>query len=184
MNSTTPHLVAGAVVAGIVTLGALEVRPTIAPTLVDRIRTAFAPPTRETRWTEHLALVHRTLAASDVSAGVRAWHDAYGAALGSGQWQAMLAVGDAWLRLGDAAAVRDGAKANARLAYVMALSRARRAGTVDGALRVARAFAALGDREASAQCVQIARWTATDRNDQAGLALVREYAGATRSGGS
>ncbi len=146
------------------------------------IATQMAPTRRDTRWADHLSVVDRALQASDVSLAVRAWHDAYGAALASGEWRAMLAVGDAFVGIGRASGSRDGAKANARLAYLTAMSRARRDASVEGSLRAARAFAALGDYEAASQCVQVATRIASERNDRAGLELVREYTGGVRSG--
>src|SRR5713226_8127883 len=51
-------------------------------------------------WKEHVVAIDRALAQHDVSAAVGAWHDAYGAALASRGWEGMIAVGDAFLRIG------------------------------------------------------------------------------------
>jgi hypothetical protein len=97
-------------------------------------------------WTAHLRAVKTELARGHVDVAVRVWHDAYGAALESRSWESMIAVGDAFMRIGHAAGTPGGARMNARDAYVIALIRARRHRSVDGALRSAEAFRELGDR--------------------------------------
>jgi hypothetical protein len=110
----------------------------------------------ETLWKAHLRVVEQAVAERNVSAAVRAWHDAYGAALASRSWEGMLAVGDAFLSIGEAAGTPNGARPNARQAYLTALIRARRDRSVDGMLRTAQAFASLGDREVVEQCIRVA----------------------------
>ena len=107
-------------------------------------------------WTAHLRVVETQLAGGRVDVAVRAWHDAYGAALESRRWEGMIAVGDAFMRIGHAAGTPGGARMNARDAYVTALIRARRNRSVDGALRSAEAFRGLGDRAIVEQCLHIA----------------------------
>jgi len=87
---------------------------------------------------------------------IRALHDAYGAALQSRRWQAMIAVGDAFMVVGRAPGNAVGARIDARQAYLTALIRARRARSVEGALRSAEAFERLGERDAVDQCLNIA----------------------------
>jgi hypothetical protein len=120
------------------------------------------PELRQTVTTEphtatHLRLVDDALRRGDVSAAVRAWHDAHRAALGSRQWEPMLAVGDARLRVGAASGFVREARSAARQHYLAALFRARQRGAVDGVLRVAEAFAALGDREVVEGALRIAQ---------------------------
>jgi hypothetical protein len=91
-----------------------------------------------------------------VSAAVGAWHDAYGAALASRGWEGMIAVGDAFLRIGVEAGTRNGSRPNARQAYLNALIRAHRDGSPDGMRRAAEAFAALGDHAVATQCLRVA----------------------------
>jgi hypothetical protein len=107
-------------------------------------------------WTAHLRVVDAELASGHVDAAVRAWHDAYGAALGSRSWESMIAVGDAFMKIGRAASTPSGAHMNARDAYLTALIRARRDHSVDGAIRSAEAFAGLGDRAIVEQSLFIA----------------------------
>lgn len=98
-----------------------------------------------------LAVVDAAIATGDLSRAVFAWRDAYGIALGSRSWDAMLAVGDAAVRI-DRVSRRDtgaptGFRAEARQAYLRALFDARNAGSSDGMRRAADAFAGLGDAE-------------------------------------
>lgn len=109
--------------------------------------------------------VDDALAKGDLTAAERAWQDAYTAALGSRRWEGMLEAGDAARRIGEASGSGKAADARARQAYLTALWRARRAGSLDGVLRAAEAFSALGDREVVAQCLRIAERLAAERRD-------------------
>lgn len=120
----------------------------------------------------YLRAVDEALAKKDVDGAVRAWHDAYGAAFGSRHWQAMLEVGDAFLRIGQAAGSLAGSKPNARQAYLIALLQARRQGSLDGVLRATEAFATLGDHEVVKQGLRIALLVAG--SDPLAQARVRE----------
>ena len=117
-------------------------------------------------WKAHLNIVETALASGHVDVAVRAWHDAYGAALESRGWESMIAVGDAFMKIGHAAGTPGGARMNAREAYLTALIRARRNHSVDGALRSAEAFAGLGDRAIVEQSLYIAAQLAAG-NEQA-----------------
>src|SRR5262249_56465791 len=64
---------------------------------------------------------------------IRALHDAYGAALQSRRWQAMIAVGDAFMVVDRAPGNAAGARIDARPADLTALIRARRPPSVEGA---------------------------------------------------
>ena len=112
-------------------------------------------------WKAHLHLVDTELASGHVDVAVRAWHDAYAAALETRNWEGMIAVGDAFMKIGRAAGTPGGARMNAREAYLTALIRARRNGSVDGALRSGEAFAGLGDRAIVEQSLYIAAQLAT-----------------------
>ena len=115
-----------------------------------------APAAAQRSWAEHVALVDEAVARGDVSGGVRRWHDAYASALTSRRPEALVAAGEAFVRLSVAAGTPDGGKPNARRAYLAALGLARRQHSVDGVLSVARAFRALGDREVAEHCVRMA----------------------------
>jgi hypothetical protein len=117
-------------------------------------------------WAAHLQVLDTELARGRVDVAVRVWHDAYGAALESRSWEGMIAVGDAFMRIGHAAGMPGGAHMNARDAYLTALIRARRSGSVDGALRSAEAFRELGDGLIVEHCLHIAAQLAAG-DDQA-----------------
>jgi hypothetical protein len=55
---------------------------------------------RDTPWTAALDRVDAALARQDVGAAEWAWHEAYAGALKSWRWDALVEVGDAYLRIG------------------------------------------------------------------------------------
>ena len=117
-------------------------------------------------WHVLLRTVEEALARHDISTAERAWHDAYVAALHSRErWEGMLEVGDATLRIGEAANSRTTAEPQARSAYLSALLRARRQRSVEGVLRTGDAFAALGDRPMAEGCVHVAEQLAAAQTD-------------------
>ncbi|MBI2114009.1 MAG: hypothetical protein HYT85_02820 [candidate division NC10 bacterium] len=121
--------------------------------------------TAESPWIAPLRRVDDALARKDVSAAERAWHEAYGEALRSRHWEGMLAVGDATLRIGNVVGSRQAPAGKARRLYLAALFRARDQGSLEGVLRTAEAFAALGDREVVYQSVRIAEGLTAQRSD-------------------
>jgi len=137
-------------------------------------------------WPTHLHLVGTALASGHVDAAVRAWHDAYGAALANRSWEGLLALGEAFMKIGHAAGTPGGAPMNAREAYVAALIRARRNCSVDGALRSAEAFAELGDRAIVEQSLYIAAQLAPgDQQAQQWVSEARQrWAGMQSAAGS
>jgi hypothetical protein len=124
------------------------------------------------RWRAYLDVVEKELEHGHVDAAVRAWHDAYGAALASRSWESMIAVGDAFMAIGRVSGSARGARMNAREAYLSALIRARREGSVDGAIRSAEAFRELADRAVGEQCLHIAAQLAV--GDEQAQQRVRE----------
>jgi hypothetical protein len=150
--------------AGLIGLGlvaaVMEVQADLAPLETRRVahRLQF-----DTLWRAHVGTIDQALARHDVSAAVGAWHDAYGAALASRGWEGMLAVGDAFLRIGTEAGTVSGSRSNARQAYLTALIRARRDGSMDGLRRTAAAFATLGDHAVATHCLRVADELAVNR---------------------
>ena len=114
------------------------------------------PDTAAPQWAQHLHRADAALRRNNVGGADRAWHDAYVAALGTRQWEGMLAVGDAALRVGDTPRARLAASTKARQAYLGALFRARDDASLAGLLDVAHAFAVLGDTALAIHCLQIA----------------------------
>lgn len=129
----------------------------------------------DARWRRYLTKVEQDLERHDVSAAIRAWHDAHAAALESRAWQAMLEVGDAALAIGRASGSRVASRTTATDAYLVALIRARREGSLDGALRVAGAFDALSNRTAVSQSLRVADRLAAERGDADGRERVRRW---------
>ena len=107
--------------------------------------------------TSHLAAVDAALATGDVAAATRAWHAAYGATIGSRRWEGFADAGDAYLRIARASGSPTGGISRARDLYLSALFRASGAGSLDGVLRIASAFAELGDDEVVTNALRIAR---------------------------
>jgi hypothetical protein len=107
-------------------------------------------------WTTPLDRADTALADGDIAGAMAAWREAHAAAMRSGQWEGMIAVGDASRRLAlNSGSHRDGV-ARARQAYLTALFRARRERSVEGSLRAAVAFGELGDRHVLAHALRIA----------------------------
>ena len=121
-----------------------------------RIRIERGPDAAETRSTGViLERLERALEQGDARAAQRAWHEAHVSALRAG-WQTRVAVGEAALRLRDTGQDPQAASARARQSYLAALFVARAERSREGAVRVAEAFAALGDEEPAAQSLRVA----------------------------
>jgi hypothetical protein len=113
--------------------------------LVGRGQTIVRAPGQVPDWSTELGHVERALASGQIPPALRAWERARGAAHASHQWQGLLAVGDAYLRIGDAVELRRAFVATARGLYLEALERAGAAASPDGVLRIAAVLAALDD---------------------------------------
>lgn len=105
-----------------------------------------------TRWSMYLERLDSALARGDTYRMVYAWHLACLEARAGNQWEGMLAVGEAALRIARATGLTLAFTAEARQALHVALRRAQRAESRDGVMRVADAFADLGDFDVVAQC--------------------------------
>ena len=119
-------------------------------------------------WQIALETMDRALAAGDISGAEMAWRNAYGLAILSRQWPALLAAGDGALRIGDRVLVKRPYRARAADAWRTALFLARAQQSVDGVLQVAEDFARLGDTEGVVQVLHIADGlAATDASSEA-----------------
>lgn len=123
-------------------------------------------------WAGHLETANIALARGDVSGAVAAWHEGYGVALRSRTWQGLVETADAYLQIAEAGSFRASAKPMARQIYLNALTRAKAQRSVEGALRVATAFDALGDREVVEHCVKVAEGVARRQRDGAAMEQV------------
>lgn len=107
-------------------------------------------------WERHVQVMDDALGRGDVGAAIRARHAAYVTALESSRWEGLVAVGDASLRLarfrGEGAAMLP----EVRRAYLGALFCARDQRSVEGVLRVAEAFASLGEGDVADQVLVMA----------------------------
>jgi hypothetical protein len=112
----------------------------------------------ETRpaWQIALDAMDHALAAGDISGAEMAWRNAYGFAIRSRQWQALVAAGDGSLRCGERLPVKRPYRAQAAEAWRAALFLARAQHSVDGVLSVAEGFGRLGDGEGLSQVLRIA----------------------------
>jgi hypothetical protein len=113
--------------------------------LVALAATGASAANQSAPWNVHLQAVDAALARGDQGAARDAWLSAYAAALESGGWEALAAVGDATARIGANGDEKD--LGRARQAYREAYVRARSEGSVDGVLRVSDASGRIGDHE-------------------------------------
>jgi hypothetical protein len=116
-------------------------------------------------WLDALREADGALQQGKLAAAARAVRHAHGLALASPRWEALLAVGDAYRRMGEAAGVRGAWWAGAREAYLAAFFRARRQDSLIGVLMVGDAFDALGDREVAERARQVAVRLQATRGD-------------------
>ncbi len=115
------------------------------------------------------------LAQKKVNAAVRAWDEAYRAAVPSGRWEDLVAVADGYRRVGEVGGRQGAFDAKAREIYLSALFRAREQDSLDGVLSAGQGLAALGDRQGVEQSLRIAElMTAGDPEAQADLRAFTE----------
>jgi hypothetical protein len=142
-------------------------------------------PKPRTPWLAPLETMNQAIERGDPTAAEMARHEAYRAAIASRRWEALLDVGDAALRIGEATRSRQALEPEARRLYLSALFRARSERSLDGVLRATESFARLGDRDVVAQGLHIARGLAgSDPEAQARVRLVddRSSRGAAAGG--
>ena len=107
-------------------------------------------------WERHVQVMDDALGRGDVRAAIRARNAAYVTALESSRWEGLVAVGDASLRLVQLRGEGPAMLSEVRRAYLGALFCARDQRSVEGVLRVAEAFASLGDRDVADQVLVMA----------------------------
>lgn len=148
--------------------------------VVGAVNEALAGPAdtagRRTTWRPHLERVEAAILRRDTEGALMAWREAYAGALASRQWEGLVEVADAYLKIGDADASRAAALPKARRIYRAALFRARHAGSVTGVLRVAEAFGVFGDDDVVETCIRVARELAAQAHDAASEERVRSFA--------
>jgi len=138
-------------------------------------------------WETSVDAIDQALATCNISGAEIAWRNGYGAAIRSRQWEGLLALGEASLRIADCVHLRQPYRARAREVWRDALFRARKQRSVDGVLKITEAFATLGDTDAVIQALRIAdRLAADDATGDARrrVAATREHVlPAARTGG-
>lgn len=102
----------------VIGVAALAVLPAVAVTQARQA--AVAGSGIDSSWRTHVGVVDEALGRGDVSAAITYWQDAYGVALASRRGDAMLEIGDAFVRIGRASGSPNGARPNARQAYLVA----------------------------------------------------------------
>jgi hypothetical protein len=133
-------------------------------------------PAPQTTWKDHLDGVDDALSRSDLGGAEAQWAKAYAAALKSHHWEGMVAVGDAYRRLGALGGFQETAAAKARKVYLAALFRARSEASIEGVLEAARGFAELGDQTVVERCLDVARSIAAQSRDPRAEERVRAFA--------
>ena len=98
-------------------------------------------------WAERLGRLDEAIEMRSVSRVVYEWRDAYGEAMRSRSWKALLAAGDRAARIDDLLPQSGHVREEARRFYLAALFRARRERSTAGVLGAADAFQRLGDAE-------------------------------------
>lgn len=126
-------------------------------------------------WREPLQRAEAALANGEPSVAQQAWEQAYRAAMQVRTTEGLLAVGDAYLRIGEAARDRATAVASARRIFLTALFQARERRDAPAVAAVAAAFASLGDRDVADRGFEIAAVVANRQGD----ATARERIGAS-----
>jgi hypothetical protein len=136
-------------------------------------------------WREPLRRAEVALASGNLSAAHEAWEQAYRTAIHARATDGLRAIGEAYLRIGEAVRDHSTAVASARRIYLTALLQARERRDATAAATAAAAFASLGDREMADRGFAIAMAVATERGDTAGYeriaALQREVTDAPRT---
>ena len=107
-------------------------------------------------WDQYIQAMDDALARGDFYAADLARQTAYLMALGSRRWEAMAAVGDAYVRFVERPGASPTLRPEARRICRSALSRAGQQGSIEGVLRVSEALAGLGDREAAREGLAMA----------------------------
>jgi hypothetical protein len=124
-------------------------------------------------WTAHIEAMDQAVAANDTRESVRAWRQAYSAALSSPGWLGLFIVATASLRIGAFGSLALSAATLARETYLIAFFRARQQRSLTGVLSAAEAFAMLGDRNSAERCVRVAAELSSSDRDATEIDRVR-----------
>jgi len=157
-------------------LGAMLGLMLLVVTVVDTFADHALGTEAQVAWKARLQRVDDALARNDLAGAEMLWREAYAAALKSRHWEGLVAVGDAYRRLGERAGFHGTSDAKARETYLAALFRARSQGSLEGVLRAAQGFADLGDHGIVEQCIRVAHGVAARSRDPRAEDRVRAFA--------
>ena len=143
----------GAVVLGVMGLFGLSARGHVP---LELARAAIVRPESTPAWVKRIALVDEALERSDLSRATYEWREAYGAALGSGRSEGLIAVGDRAIRLAERGGGWGYFRREARGVYVHAALRAQTERSRDAILGIAERFEQLGDTQRAEQVRRLA----------------------------
>ena len=113
-------------------------------------------------WVERLGRLDEAIQTRDTDRAVPQWYEAYGEAVRSRSWQALLDAGDRATHIDGLLPRPATFRQEARRSYLTALLRARSAGSTAGVLGAADAFERLGDAEAASMARDMLPATPTD----------------------
>jgi hypothetical protein len=127
------------------------------PRMAERASDACGLPLAAS-WSASFGAVDREGADRDPGhgTGARRLQNGHLAAVESLDWDDLIAIGDARLRIGGAIGAHPSGELAARRVYFAALYRACRAESLEGILRAAEAFADLGDGDVVEECLGLA----------------------------
>ena len=108
-------------------------------------------------WDQYIEVMDEALARDDFYAADLARRTAYLLAIGSKRWDALAAVGEAYVRFADHPGADPVLRSEARRVYRSAMFRARQQNSVDGIVRVSEDFAALGDMDVAREGLVMAQ---------------------------
>ena len=154
----------------------MAVAPVLVALLVGGVTTPVVTPERNALPAQSLrGSTESTLEEGDFTTAMHRVEAAHRRAARDGRWESLLEVGEAYQRIAARAGAPDTAGKRARDAYGAALRSARRAESVDGALRAAEAFAQVGDAAEVERSLRAARELAG--SDSEAIADVKAAAG-------
>lgn len=122
-----------------------------------------------------LGSVDEALGRHDIPAALRAWQEAYAVARRSRSAGGLLEAAEAQVRIGRAAGAAAATAPRAREIFMAALTRARAERSVEGAVRAAEGFAALGDAPVTELALRVAASLAA-RSPDPGAPVLVEHA--------
>jgi hypothetical protein len=157
----------------------VKVAPLFLLFLIGALALPMIPPASaeadQTDWAARIMEMDQALKRGDAPAAHAAWREAYVAAHVGRGWPGMVAVGEAALRVGRATGTPDLYEPRARRAYLTALLRARRHGSLDGVLTAGDAFGRLGDQAVVQRALAVATDLAARSGDDTARRRVQSF---------